>query len=192
MNQLFEEIRACQICASLLPHSPNPIVAGSEEASLLIIGQAPGRRVHESSIPWDDPSGNELRRWLDIDKSTFYNQKKVALVPMGFCFPGTGKSGDLPPRPECVVAWHKQLIGALKGVKLTLLIGQYAQKYYLGASMKKNLTETVRAYQEYWPQFLPLPHPSPRNRIWQKRNDWFEADIIPLLRERVRNSLAAI
>ena len=188
MKALLEEIKACTICADLLPHSPNPIVAGSPASKLLIIGQAPGRRVHESSVPWDDPSGNELRRWLDIDKSTFYDSNQIALVPMGFCYPGSAKSGDLPPRPECAEAWHTKLIGELKGVKLTLLIGQYAQKYYLGSSMKRNLTETVRAYAEYWPQFLPLPHPSPRNRIWQKKNEWFEQEIVPLLREKVQST----
>lgn len=188
MESLLREIRKCTICSQLLPHDPNPIVAGSPTSTLLIIGQAPGRKVHESSVPWDDASGKELRRWLDVDNSIFYDPDKVALVPMGFCFPGTGKSGDLPPRPECAEAWHAKLVGELKGVKLTLLIGQYALKYYLGSSMKRNLTETVRAYKEYWPQFLPLPHPSPRNRIWQKKNEWFEQEIVPLLREKVHST----
>ncbi|MEQ9404986.1 MAG: uracil-DNA glycosylase family protein [Cyclobacteriaceae bacterium] len=189
MDSLLKEIRACSICSEFLPHGPNPIVAGNARSRILIIGQAPGRRVHESSVPWDDPSGNHLRQWLGIDKNTFYDPDKIALVPMGFCYPGTGKSGDLPPRPECAEAWHEKLIGSLQGVVLTLLIGQYAQRYYLKKRAKSNLTETVRAWKDYMPDFLPLPHPSPRNRIWMKKNEWFSEDVLPTLRTAVRDHL---
>lgn len=185
MDALLKEIRSCTICSEYLPFGPNPIVAGNEKSKLLIIGQAPGRKVHESSIPWDDPSGNQLRVWLNMDKSDFYNPDIVALVPMGFCYPGKGKSGDLPPRTECAPEWHDRLIDQLKGVELTLLIGQYAQKYYLRERSKPTLTETVRAYEEFMPKYLPLPHPSPRNRIWMKKNDWFEKDVVPKLKRRM-------
>ncbi len=186
MDKLLQEIRSCTICAEFLPEGPNPIVAGTEQSSLLIIGQAPGRRVHESGIPWNDPSGDQLRDWLDMDKRTFYDANQVALMPMGFCYPGTGKSGDLPPRPECAPNWHLKLLEALKGVKLTLLVGQYAQKYYLQNRFKTNLTETVRSYLDFTPKFLPLPHPSPRNRIWMKRNEWFGKEVLPYLKEKVK------
>ncbi len=185
MQELLAEIKGCRICAQHLPHEPRPVVAGSTSAKLLIIGQAPGRRVHESGVPWDDPSGDQLRKWLGIDSELFYDEAQIALMPMGFCYPGSGKSGDLPPRPECAPSWHDQLNTQLKSVKLTLLIGQYAQKYYLKEAFGKNLTETVRNYDSFLPTYLPLPHPSPRNRIWVKRNEWFETELIPKLKERV-------
>lgn len=189
MDSLLNEIRSCTICAQFLPEGPRPIVAGSSQSKLLIIGQAPGRRVHESGIPWNDPSGDHLRSWLNMDKDTFYDENSVALMPMGFCYPGTGKSGDLPPRPECAENWHFKMIEGLNGVKLTLLVGQYAQKYYLQKRFKSNLTETVRSYKEFEPEFLPLPHPSPRNRIWMKKNAWFEKEVLPLLQKRVAQLL---
>lgn len=185
MKALLHEIRKCTICADQLPHKPNPIVAFSNSSKLLIIGQAPGRRVHESSVPWDDPSGDQLRKWLNVDKESFYDTEKIALIPMGFCYPGHGKSGDLPPRSECAPAWHQKIMSQLKKVELTLLIGQYAQKYYLGEKFKTNLTDTVKAYEEYLPNLLPMPHPSPRNRIWVRKNEWFEKEIIPFLQEKV-------
>ncbi len=190
MDELLREIRSCTICSQHLPAGPRPIVAGSDQSKLLIIGQAPGRRVHESGVPWDDPSGDHLRSWLDMDKSTFYDEDCVALMPMGFCYPGTGKSGDLPPRPECAENWHHSMIEGLKGVKLTLLVGQYAQKYYLKDRFKSNLTETVRAYREFEPVYLPLPHPSPRNRIWMKKNEWFGLEVLPMLKKRVTRLLS--
>ena len=185
MQQLLNEIRSCRICADFLPEGPRPIVSGSDSSKLLIIGQAPGRRVHASGIPWDDPSGKQLRLWLGMSDEDFYDQDKVALVPMGFCYPGSGKSGDLPPRPECAPTWHESLLENLKSVQLTLLIGQYAQKHYLKSDSKKNLTETVRNYKDYPPKYIPLPHPSPRNRIWVKKNAWFESDLVPLIQRRV-------
>jgi len=186
MESLLNEIRSCEICSKFLPAGPRPIVAGNRRSKILIIGQAPGRRVHESGVPWDDPSGEQLRTWLHMDKETFYNEDIVALMPMGFCYPGTGKSGDLPPRPECAAAWHLKMLDQFDGVKLTLLIGQYAQKHYLGKSFKSNLTETVRARDEYYPRFLPLPHPSPRNRYWLKKNEWFAYEVLPKLGKAVK------
>ena len=189
MEALLEEIQGCSICKVFLPHKPRPIVAGSINSRLLIIGQAPGRRVHESGIPWDDPSGDQLRKWLNVEKEVFYDTSKIGLMPMGFCFPGSGKSGDLPPRPECAPTWHERLIKAMSNVELTLLIGQYAQKHYLEKTFKKNLTETVNAFEDYLPNYLPLPHPSPRNRMWIKRNPWFEESLVPNLQERVAKLL---
>lgn len=183
MNRLLTEIKACDICSSSLPLGANPVLQVSITSKLLIIGQAPGSKVHQSGIPWDDASGNQLRKWLNIDKETFYNPDLVALVPMGFCYPGKGASGDLPPRPECAPKWHDVLFKLMKDVELTLLIGQYAQGYYLKERIKQNLTETVRAYKEYLPNYLPLPHPSPRNRFWLTKNPWFEHEVLPILRE---------
>lgn len=186
LTQLLTEIRSCRECESDLPCEPRPVLAASETAPILIIGQAPGKRVHETGVAWDDPSGKRLREWLNIDSEQFYDSAKVALVPMGFCYPGKGKSGDLPPRPECADLWHERLLSQLTNVKLTLLVGQYAQKRYLGDRTKSNLTETVRAWNEYWPAFLPLPHPSPRNNIWLSKNPWFEDDVLPRLKSRVK------
>lgn len=189
MNTLLDEIRSCTICEEYLPAGPRPIVAGNSKSKILIIGQAPGRRVHESGVPWDDPSGDQLRKWLNMDKDTFYNQDLVALMPMGFCYPGSGKSGDLPPRPECAQHWHQKMIDGLANVKLNLLVGQYAQKYYLGKRFKTNLTETVKSFKEFESEYLPLPHPSPRNRIWMKRNEWFEEEVIPYLKNKLSEVL---
>lgn len=185
MDKLLIEIRKCTACKDFLPNEPKPIIQASTSSKIIIIGQAPGQKVQKSGIPWDDASGENLRSWLGVNKSVFYNDKIFALVPMGFCYPGTGTSGDLPPRKECAELWHKQVMNQLKNVQLTLLIGQYSQNYYLGATAKKNLTETARSYKEYLPTYLPLPHPSPRNNIWQKKNSWFADKLIPLLQERV-------
>jgi uracil-DNA glycosylase len=155
-------------------------------SKILIIGQAPGLKVQNSGIPWDDQSGNELRRWLNVTKEQFYNPDIFALMPMGFCYPGKGVSGDLPPRFECAPLWHQKLIDNMKGIRLTILIGQYAQKYYLGENFSTLVTENVRNYKQYLPNFLPLVHPSPRNKIWQKRNLWFEEEIIPILQRTIR------
>lgn len=182
---ILEEINSCTICKENLPLGPRPILKVSSESKILIIGQAPGTKVHASGIPWDDQSGKELRRWLGVDKEIFYDTSVFGIMPMGFCYPGKGKSGDLPPRPECAPAWHRSVLNYLPQVKLTLLIGQYSQKYYIGSEAKNNLTETVRNFHYYLPDFFPLVHPSPRNKIWQKRNPWFEENVVPELREVV-------
>ena len=155
---------------------------------MLVAGQAPGRKVHESGIPFDDASGDRLRQWLGVSRETFYDPELIAIMPMGFCYPGTGKSGDLPPRPECAPAWRDQLLGFLPNVEVTLLIGQYAQAYHLGGK-KQSVTETVRRWREYWPAVVPLPHPSPRNNIWLTRNPWFDDELLPVLRQRVADAL---
>ena len=188
-TKLALEIRACDICKHELPLGPNPVFQASTKARILIAGQAPGIRVHESSIPFNDPSGDRLRDWLTVDRDSFYDPEKFAIIPMGFCYPGTGKSGDLPPRPECAATWRERLLATLPDIQLTLVIGQYAHKYHLGNNRKKNLTETVRAWQEYQPNLIPLPHPSPRNNIWLKKNPWFDEDVIPVLQDKIRTLL---
>lgn len=189
MKKLLTEIRACTVCAAYLPYGVRPVVAADPSARALIIGQVPGRRVHESGVPWCDPSGNRLREWLEVDEPTFYDPTRIALMPMGFCYPGTGKSGDLPPRPECAPLWHDRLLAAMPNIQLTLLIGQYAQSCYLKERAEKNLTETVRNFSAYGPKVIPLPHPSPRNQIWLKRNPWFATDLLPSLRQRMAAAL---
>lgn len=186
IESLLDEIRACHLCANHLPMGPRPIVQFSAKSRIVVIGQAPGVRVHASGVPWDDPSGNELRRWLGVTKEQFYDPDLFALVPMGFCYPGKGKSGDSPPRPECAPQWHDLILKRLKKVELTLLIGQYAQQRYLGDRLKPTLTETVKNFKNYLPDYLPLVHPSPRNRIWMKKNPWFERMVIPGLQRSVR------
>ncbi|AGA77261.1 uracil-DNA glycosylase family protein [Echinicola vietnamensis] len=189
MQQLLREIKSCQVCIDKLPMGANPIVSASPLSKIAIIGQAPGKIVHETSIPWNDKSGENLRKWLGMDAATFYNPAIVALMPMGFCYPGRGTSGDLPPRPECAPLWHGQLLNQMQEIQLTLLVGSYAQAYYLKGRTGKTLTETVKNFQEYLPQYLPLPHPSPRNNIWQAKNPWFGEEVLPTLKERVRRVL---
>lgn len=189
LAELLTEIRACTECEKDLPCGPRPIVAAHQDAPILIVGQAPGQRVHDSGVPWDDPSGERLRDWLGIDSNLFYDESKIALVPMGFCYPGTGKSGDLPPRTECAELWHERLFSELKGVKLTLLLGAYAQKHQLGKRRKPTLTATVKAWKQFTPASLPLPHPSPRNNIWMKKNPWFAEEVLPYLKRRVKRVL---
>lgn len=189
MKKLLTEIRACQICKSFLPYAPRPVLSVGPQSKILIIGQAPGIKVQNSGIPWDDQSGNELRRWLGVNKEQFYDPKLFGLLPMGFCYPGKGASGDLPPRPECAPQWHGQLLAKMKNVQLTILIGQYSQKFYLGDKFKSGITENVKSYKEFLPAYLPLVHPSPRNKIWQKKNPWFEREIIPQLRKLVKKAL---
>lgn len=186
LDSLLTEIRACRQCESTLPLGPRPILRAQIGARLLIVGQAPGTRVHETGIPWNDPSGNRLRDWLNLDRDTFYDESRIAIVPMGFCYPGKGSSGDLPPRPECRASWHPRLLPLLNQVELTLLVGSYAQAYYLGDRRKATLTDTVRAWRDYGPAFIPLPHPSPRNQLWLKRNPWYEAELVPVLQARIR------
>ena len=189
LDDLLRDIRACRICEAQLPLGPRPVLAASAEARLLIVSQAPGARVHATGIPWNDASGRRLRDWLQLDEATFYDENRVAIVPMGFCYPGRAGSGDAPPRPECRATWHPRLLPLLRNVELTLSIGQYAQAYCLGARRKPSLSETVRAWREYLPTQLPLPHPSPRNVGWFKANPWFEAEVVPVLRERVHDLL---
>lgn len=188
-ESLIAEVRACTICSSHLPHGVRPVVQFHPDARLLIAGQAPGRKVHASGIPFDDVSGNRLRDWMGIDRDVFYEPELVALLPMGFCYPGTGKSGDLPPRPECAPAWRAQLLARLDKLQLTLVIGQYAQAYHLDEP-KSSLTEIVQRWRDYWPNVVPLPHPSPRNNLWLRRNPWFETQLLPSLRQRVAEVLS--
>ncbi|MGV3620266.1 MAG: uracil-DNA glycosylase family protein [Archangium sp.] len=185
--KLLDEIRACRLCEAHLPLGPRPVLRASTSARLLIVGQAPGTRVHASGIPWDDASGKRLREWLQLDVDTFYDEGRVAIVPMGFCYPGRKGDGDAPPRPECSATWHPRLLPLLKNIELTLLVGRYAQSYFLGST---DVTATVRAWRDHLPK-LPLPHPSPRNIAWFKQNPWFEEDVLPTLRRRVKKLLSA-
>lgn len=186
---LLAEVRACRLCEQHLPHGPRPVVQAGAGARLMIVGQAPGRRVHDTGIPWNDPSGDRLRDWLQLPRDVFYDEQLVAIVPTAFCYPGKGKSGDLPPRAECAPAWHPRLLAAMPKVELTLLIGRYAQEFYLRENGKATLTETVAAFREYLPRYLPLPHPSPRNQAWWKAKPWFEREVLPELRRRVASIL---
>lgn len=186
LDLLLDEIRVCRYCEAQLPLGPRPILSASSEARIIIAGQAPGTKVHKTGIPWNDPSGDRLRNWLDIDRETFYSSPKIAIIPMGFCYPGKGKRGDLPPRPECAELWQEKLLAQLPRAKLTLTIGQYAIKYHLGKGRKKTLTETVRHWKEYLIQgYIPLVHPSPRNIIWRRKNPWFEEQVVPQIRNEV-------
>jgi uracil-DNA glycosylase len=186
---LIKDVRACEICSEFLPLGPRPVLQVHANAKILIAGQAPGSKVHNTGIPFDDPSGDRLRDWMGIDKATFYDETRIAILPMGFCYPGTGKSGDLPPRPECAATWRAKLLARMPGIQLTLVIGQYAQAWHLRDTAKPTLTDMVEAWQEYWPRHLPLPHPSPRNNLWLKRNGWFEKTVLPPLKRRVESVL---
>jgi uracil-DNA glycosylase len=189
LEDLINKIKSCKICEAYLPFGPKPVFSASEKSKILVVGQAPGTKVHATGIPWNDQSGKELRRWLEVDVETFYNSELFGIIPMGFCYPGRGKGGDLPPRPECAPKWHALLLERMPHIELTLLIGQYAQAYYLGQNRKKTLTDTVRNFEEYLPEFIPLVHPSPRNMAWHQRNPWFEEIVLPVLRYRVRKVL---
>lgn len=185
---LLDDIKNCQFCTDL-PLGPNPVVSAKRSAKVLIIGQAPGTRVHASGIPWNDPRGDRLRSWMGLNKDQFYNTADIAIVPMGFCYPGRGKSGDLPPRLECAPKWHRQILEQLPKVALTLLIGQYAQSYYLNDKYK-TLTDRVKHWRDYLSEgYLPLVHPSPRNQRWLKSNPWFENEVIPFLRQQINDQL---
>lgn len=188
LTELLAEVRACRICADSLPLGPHPVVQADSSARILIVGQAPGLKVHETGIPFNDPSGDRLRDWLGMSRDVFYDPEKVAILPMGFCYPGRGKSGDNPPRPECAPAWRQKLLDLLPNIELTLLVGRYAQEWHLGKG--PNLTERVRRWREVWPRQVPMPHPSPRNNLWLRRNPWFEQELLPPLRERVAWILA--
>lgn len=188
-KELCASARDCRICEKHLPLGPNPVFQINRNARILLIGQAPGKLVHESGVPWKDKSGDRLREWLGIDEETFYKSGKIAIMPMGFCYPGTGKTGDLPPRPECAPEWHEKFLKVMPSVKLTLLLGQYAQSHYLGDRRKENLTETVRAWREYLPEYIPLPHPSPLNNRWMAKNRWFENEVIPYIKHQISTGL---
>jgi uracil-DNA glycosylase len=189
LDRLLREVRRCTVCATHLPFPPQPVLRATHTARLLIVGQAPGMKVQETGIPWNDPSGDRLRRWLNLSREEFYDEGRIAIIPTGFCYPGKGKGGDRPPRPECAPLWHPKLRAALPDIQLTLLIGSYAHAYYLGNRAKDSLTETVTAWRTYQPEFLPLPHPSPRNIRWFKSHPWFEAEVVPELQRRVAKIL---
>jgi len=187
---LLREIRACQACAAHLPLGPRPVLRAKASARLLIIGQAPGIKVHESGVPWNDRSGDRLRDWLQLDRDVFYDESRVAIMPMGFCYPGVdANGGDRPPRRECAPLWHARVLQRLPNIELALLVGSYAQRYYLGDSCAATMTETVQRWCKYAPRFIPLPHPSWRNTGWLKRNPWFNSELLPLLHERVQSLL---
>lgn len=185
---VIEEARACTLCADHLPEKPRPVFQLGPSARILIAGQAPGRRVHESGVPFDDASGDRLRDWMGIDREGFYDVNQIAILPMGFCYPGTGKSGDLPPRQECAQTWRKRLLAEVDSIRLTLVIGKYAQQWHLRTG-SASVTSVVRNWKKYRPEVLPLPHPSPRNNIWLNRNPWFTTEVLPWLRRRVRTIL---
>jgi len=189
VDALLAEVRACRACAVHLPLGPRPVVQAGASARLLLVGQAPSLTVHKTGVPWDDKSGEQLRRWLGVDRAVFYDPARIALIPMGYCYPGRGTSGDLPPRRECAALWHDKLLARMPRIELTLLIGQYAQRHFLGKTARANVTDTVEAFADYAPRFIPLPHPSPRNTGWFKHHPWFESDVLPALRERVRLAL---
>ncbi len=189
MNKLLIKIQQCEVCKEYLPLGPRPVVQLNEFSKIVIISQAPSRRVHETGIPWNDASGNKLRAWMNVSNDIFYNSELISILPMGFCYPGKGVSGDLPPRPECAPLWHLEVFKYFKYKPLILLIGQYAQRYYLKKSFKGSLTETVRNYPEYLPTYFPLPHPSPRNQNWMMINPWFMKEAVPELQKRIQTAL---
>lgn len=189
LQSLLSETRHCALCSDL-PLGPKPLLQASSTATILIAGQAPGRRTHESGIPFDDVSGDRLRTWLGIDRDTFYDARRIAILPMGFCYPGTGKSGDLPPRKECAPAWREQLLQKMPTVKLTILIGMHAHRWHLGDRGGRTLTENVANWEQFWPDAIPLPHPSPRNALWLKKNPYVEEALLPKLRRRIKQLLA--
>ena len=185
-DDLLKKVRSCEICKESLSHGVRPVLQADSQAKILIAGQAPGIKVHESGIPFDDASGKRLREWMGVSAEQFYNPEKVAIVPMGFCYPGTGKSGDLAPRAECAPHWRQNILDGLPNIELFLLIGKYAQDWHLSEGYK-TLTENVRCWRSFGEDTLPLPHPSPRNNIWLKKNSWFEVDVLPALKQKVAN-----
>jgi uracil-DNA glycosylase len=192
LDELLGEVRKCRVCAADLPLGPRPVLRASPSARLLIVGQAPGTKVHESGVPWNDPSGERLRDWMAIERDVFYDEARVAIVPMGFCYPGRDKNGgDKPPRPECAPLWHARLLETLPELNLTLLVGAYAQRHYLRKRAGRTVKGTVAAWRETLPHYFPLPHPSWRTRAWARRNPWFETEVVPELRRRVESLIAA-
>ncbi|MEO7121385.1 MAG: uracil-DNA glycosylase family protein [Ginsengibacter sp.] len=189
MDKLFKKIQRCEVCKEYLLLGPRPVVQLNKFSKIVIISQAPSRRVHETGIPWNDASGNKLRAWMNVSNETFYDPASISILPMGFCYPGKGISGDLPPRPECAPLWHPQVFKYFENKPLILLVGQYAQRYYLKNNFKGSLTETVRNYASYLPTYFPLPHPSPRNQNWVIINPWFMKEAVPELQKRIQASL---
>jgi uracil-DNA glycosylase len=187
---LLKEVRHCTICAPHLAHGVRPVLQVDARARILVAGQAPGRKVHASGVPFDDASGERLRDWMGVDRHVFYDAAQVAILPMGFCYPGTGKSGDLAPRKECAPQWRAPLVATMPNIELILVIGQYAIDWHLPQCAGKTLTETVGDWRTHWPRVLPLPHPSPRNNIWLKANPWFVSDVVPVLQARVAEIFA--
>jgi len=186
---LLETVRSCTVCVPHLPLGPRPVLQFHPDARILIAGQAPGRKVHASGVPFDDASGDRLRQWLGVSRESFYDPRQVAILPMGFCFPGTGRSGDLPPRPECAPAWRRPLLDQLRHLDLTLVLGRYAQAWHFPGAVG-SLTDLVRSWRTHWPRVVPLPHPSPRNQLWLRRNPWFEQELLPALRQRIAEVLS--
>jgi len=185
ITELKADIKQCGVCVEHLSHGVRPVVQFSSQSKILLVGQAPGRKVHETGIPFNDPSGDRLREWLGVDRGLFYDDTQFAIVPMGFCYPGTGKAGDLPPRPECALTWREKVLQELDQVQLTIVIGRYALDYHLPETQKQTVTEAVSNWQKHWPSIIPLPHPSPRNNRWLKNNSWFEKEVVPELQRRV-------
>jgi uracil-DNA glycosylase len=190
LEALLKSVRNCRACEAHLPLGPRPILRAAATARILVVGQAPGVRVHRTGIPWNDPSGERLRGWMGVNEDVFYDESRIAIIPMGYCYPGRGNGGDLPPRRECAELWLGQLLAKLPLIELTLLIGQHAQRHFLGSRRKSSLAETTGAWAEYGPAFIPLPHPSPRNTPWLKRNSGFESQLLPELRKRITEILA--
>ena len=188
LEALLTAVRGCRACEAHLPLGPRPVISAAATARILIVGQAPGLRVHQTGIPWNDASGERLRAWMGVDSQVFYDESRIAIIPMGYCYPGRGDGGDLPPRPECANLWLDLLLARLPRIELTLLIGQHAQRHFLGARRKRSLADTVNAWEDYAPDYLPLPHPSPRNQPWLQRHPWFEQKLVPVLQARLRAS----
>ncbi|MGB8538024.1 MAG: uracil-DNA glycosylase family protein [Acidobacteriaceae bacterium] len=186
LPSLLRDVRACRLCEPHLPLGAAPVLQVGAQARILIAGQAPGRRAHESGVPFSDASGDRLRDWLGVDSETFYDSKKIAILPMGFCYPGSGPGGDAPPRPECAAAWRLRLLAQLRKVELTLVIGRYAADWHIAGAAGKRMVDIVADWERYWPRLLPAPHPSPRNQRWLRDNPWFTDHVVPLLRKRVR------
>lgn len=191
LKQVLERIRACRMCADALPHAPRPVIRARSTARILIVGQAPGLRVHETGIPWNDPSGDRLRDWMDLGRDAFYDDARIAIMPMGLCYPGRApRGGDLPPRPECAPQWFSSVLARLPRITLYILAGRHAQQWYLGERSPKTVTETVRRWRDFAPSHIPLPHPSFRNNRWLQHNAWFEQEVLPYLRRRVQETMA--
>lgn len=189
LDELLVAVRDCRACEHHLPLGPRPVLRAAPTARILVVGQAPGLRVHKTGVPWDDASGERLRAWMGLGKQVFYDESRVAIIPMGYCYPGRGVGGDLPPRRECAQLWLDQLLAKLPLIELTLLIGQHAQRHFLGRRRKSSLAETMKAWREYAPEYIPLPHPSPRNTPWLQRHSGFESELLPELRERIKGIL---
>lgn len=187
MIKLLTKIRDCEVCKEHLPLEPRPIIRGTAQSKIILVSQAPGKKAHDQNLAWEDSSGKKLREWLGVTDEVFFNPDNFAVLPMGFCYPGKGKTGDLPPRRECAPLWHSKVWEQFENVKLILLIGKYAQDQYLGKLAKKNLTENIENYEEFLPKFFPLPHPSPVNHFWRRKNPWFEEEVVGEIQRLIKN-----